>query len=179
MEATQGGTGEGPPAYRTLRRLGVSLERIKSDIKDFEPAGVTCLGSGQPWVGMGKHLCGAATDFALLCMARSAAHSSATHSNGPGSDVRGEFCSKAEHQGLENQQQNAHGNWSQAGSAVEAQGARLGLQGFGIATCCHHRCSWEHYVGRSLFQEHGMSEQDFQLVTWMTGTAQCRPLICM
>ena len=42
------------PAYRTLRRLGVSLERMKSDIKDFEPAGVACLGSGQPWVGMGQ-----------------------------------------------------------------------------------------------------------------------------
>ena len=171
----RGGASEGPSAYRTLRRLGVSLERMKSDIKDFEPAGVPCLGSGQPWVGMGKHLCGAATDFALLCLARSAAHSSAKHSDGIGPDVEGEVSSRAEHQEPENHQQDAHGDWSLAGS----RGARSGLQGFGIATCCHHRCSWEHYIGRSLFQEHGMSKEDFQLVIWMTGMAQHRPLHCM
>ena len=166
-------------AYRTLRRLGVSLERMKSDIKDFEPAGVACLGSGQPWVGMGKHLCGAATDFALLCMARSALLPSGKPSNDTKPDASRESFSKAQPQEVEDHQQDTHVESSQKGFAAQSRGARSGLQGFGIATCCHHRCSWEHYVGRDLFQKHSMSEEDFHLVTWMTGTARCVPVSCL
>ena len=145
---------------------------MKSDIKDFEPAGVACLGSGQPWVGMGKHLCGAATDFALLCMARNAVVPSGRPLNGAKSDTSGESFTKAQPRGFEDHHQDTH-------SGRESRGARAGLQGFGIATCCHHRCSWAHYVGRDIFQRHGMSEQDFQLVTWMTGTPHCVPISCL
>ena len=189
--------------HRTLRKLGVSLERIVSDIKDFEPSGVACLGTGQPWVGMGKHLCGAATDFALLCIARCAARPSAKSSeqapatngiSGPsgesiavgmqaqlprGSSEGPHTCGSTDSllspqpQKLDDCQQNPDTACGQLRARVESSGARSGLQGFGIATCCHHRCSWEHYVGRSFFHEHGMSEQDFQLVTWMTGEAHC------
>lgn len=53
--------------------MGAALQRVKADIKDFDPAGVPSLASGQPWVAMGKHLCGAATDFTLRCVVRSAA----------------------------------------------------------------------------------------------------------
>lgn len=58
--------------YRTLRKLGAKLLRVKVDIKDFEPTELPSLSAGQPWVAMGKHLCGAATDFTLRCVARSA-----------------------------------------------------------------------------------------------------------
>lgn len=139
---------------------------MKLDIKDFEPAGVACLGSGQPWVGMGKHLCGAGTDFALLCMARCAANPSGDPSSG------------AEPHAIRGLSTRPKLN-AQLEFAAESAGARSSLQGFGIATCCHHRCSWAHYVGRSLFQEHGLSEQDFQLVTWMTGMAQWIPVSCL
>ncbi len=53
--------------------MGAALQRVRADIKDFEPAGMPSLVGGQPWVAMGKHLCGAATDFTLRCIARNAA----------------------------------------------------------------------------------------------------------
>ena len=173
------------------------------DIKDFEPAGLGCLGSDSPWVCLGKHLCGAATDFALLCMARCAVSPAEASSEIPqpqqdskaSPDVRDQHsrdthqaCTEEHHGHCQAEPGGSFGCQSRKGSlqnglcqqmgkvepeqAValrEAGASRSGLQGFGIATCCHHRCSWEHYVGRSFFQEHGMTEADFQLVSWMTG----------
>ncbi|KAK9901520.1 hypothetical protein WJX75_000124 [Coccomyxa subellipsoidea] len=48
-----------------------------------------------------------------------------------------------------------------------------GLLGFAVATCCHHRCTWKHYVGKTLFRSLGFSAADFQLISWMTGWALC------
>lgn len=53
--------------------MGAALQRVKADIKDFDPGGVPSLVGGGPWVAMGKHLCGAATDFTLRCIVRCAA----------------------------------------------------------------------------------------------------------
>ena len=64
--------------------MAVPLQRLRVDLRDFDPAGVACLAGGvpcpagggpqrQPWVAVGKHLCGAAADFALLCVAQAAA----------------------------------------------------------------------------------------------------------
>ena len=181
----------------------MQLERIVLDIKDFEPAGLACLGSTQPWVCLGKHLCGAATDFALLCMARCTAspaeassetsqpqqdseasahaqdqdsritHQACTedHECHCQAEPRGSFKRQSQKGSLQNGlcQQTVNPEQNQALALGKAGAARSGLQGFGIATCCHHRCSWEHYVGRSFFREHGMTEADFQLVSWMTG----------
>ena len=60
--------------------MAVPLQRLRIDLRDFDPAGVACLAGSslaatqqqQPWLAMGKHLCGAATDFALLCLAQAA-----------------------------------------------------------------------------------------------------------
>ena len=58
--------------------MAVPLQRLRIDLRDFDPAGVATLAGGaqtpnnNPWVAVGKHLCGAATDFALLCLARAA-----------------------------------------------------------------------------------------------------------
>ena len=173
------------------------------DIKDFEPAGLASLGRGQHWVCLGKHLCGAATDFALLCMARCTASPAGASSEAPqpqqhseaSSDARDQHSThthlacaeeqegvcEAEPRGslvcppenviLQNGlcQQKDNCEQKRAVALGKAKATKLGLQGFGIATCCHHRCSWEHYVGRSFFQEHNMAEADFQLVSWMTG----------
>ena len=148
----------------------MELERIVSDIKDFEPSGVAQLASGLPWVGMGKHLCGAATDFALLCMARCAASSPVSSAEGPKALPLDRGSSPA----LRLPEADAHeqassSRFDRSKADDDAARPRRGLQGFAIATCCHHRCSWEHYIGRELFRQHGMSEADFQLVAWMTG----------
>lgn len=42
-----------------------------------------------------------------------------------------------------------------------------------MATCCHHRCEWQHYVGQDLFHRCGFSPQDFAIISWMTGWALC------
>ena len=46
-----------------------------------------------------------------------------------------------------------------------------GVQGFAVATCCHHRCSWQHYVGKPLFKRLGFSPDEFEVISWMTGAA--------
>ncbi|KAK9832324.1 hypothetical protein WJX74_006219 [Apatococcus lobatus] len=50
-----------------IRKANLTLERQRQDIKDFDPAGLSCLCDSTGWVAFGKHLCGAATDFTLRC----------------------------------------------------------------------------------------------------------------
>ncbi|KAL6778029.1 hypothetical protein ACKKBG_A16640 [Auxenochlorella protothecoides x Auxenochlorella symbiontica] len=105
-------------ADRALRHL--DLHRLRCDLKDFSLAG--CPGLDRPgpsggapprsWVGVAKHLCGAASDFALR-------------------------------------------------AAVEQAPRRC--RGLGLATCCHHRCSWRAYVGKEWFAERGFAPAEFEL----------------
>lgn len=44
-----------------------------------------------------------------------------------------------------------------------------GLLGCAVATCCHHRCTWEHYVGKPFFSSLGFLAAEFELISWMTG----------
>ena len=44
-----------------------------------------------------------------------------------------------------------------------------GFRGLAVAPCCHHRCSWQHYVGRDLFTRLGLSALEFEIISWMTG----------
>ncbi len=55
-----------------------------------------------------------------------------------------------------------------SGSNLERKQA-VGVQGLAVATCCHHRCSWQHYVGKPLFNQLGLSPDDFEVMSWMTG----------
>jgi tRNA:m4X modification enzyme len=51
--------------------------------------------------------------------------------------------------------------------------SRPGLLGIAIATCCHHRCEWQNYVGTEVLQDLGFSREDFELISYMTGWALC------
>ena len=42
-----------------------------------------------------------------------------------------------------------------------------------IALCCHHRCSWQSYVGKLFLQDQGFSREDFQLLTSISSWATC------
>ncbi|XP_017491130.1 PREDICTED: LOW QUALITY PROTEIN: tRNA:m(4)X modification enzyme TRM13 homolog [Rhagoletis zephyria] len=42
-----------------------------------------------------------------------------------------------------------------------------------IALCCHHRCDWQVYVGKSFFQEHGLTSREFAVITKMASWAIC------
>ena len=210
---------------------GVQLARLRVDIKDFQPAGLPGLENGTaPWVGIGKHLCGAATDFSLRCCASSLhaigrSHplqktsppedscslmtpadtssgqaSKPSHSSGCHSPVQSAATAAA----LDGLQQQVIGI-SDAGASRHAlvacagenppgrdgssaqpasvdsdnaargvyddglRSGRRGIQGLAIATCCHHRCSWQHYAGQATFTNMGFSPEDFEVMSWMTG----------
>ena len=213
---------------RSLRKLeDLHLQRLRVDIKDFQPAGVEGLNSGQkPWVATGKHLCGAATDFTLRCCASSMqgfsrgpqqlagaqicqlsaperAHS-ASSTPCTSHDAHGdsrmqsaeelELGSPTEKRHLPSAEQGSsrgetkmtdtvgiEGCSSETHSADAAEDSmgchglddqvsgEAGVQGFAIATCCHHRCSWQHYVGKPLFECLGFSPDEFEIISWMTG----------
>ena len=221
-------------ACRSLKKVdNLSLARLRVDIKDFQPAGVPGLEDGvAPWVCIGKHLCGAASDFTLQCCA-SSLHAGSSFSQpehqtstcqpaqtssgdasaaGPRNHAdklrysRGSDCTTqsvpsvtsadAMHQqsrgrdkaGVSRQPAAALNQGSQPATSDTAQAdsletdedisghkadcsgtSRQGIQGLAIATCCHHRCSWQHYVGKPTFQQLGFSPEDFEVMSWMTG----------
>lgn len=47
------------------------------------------------------------------------------------------------------------------------------LGGILIALCCHHRCSWQTYVGKEFLTEQGFTEEDFSLLTTLTSWCTC------
>lgn len=135
-------------ADRILRRLvreGVkhtAFVRCQADLKDFVIGGAleelqasssSASDAPQmrtPWkvVGVGKHLCGGATDYALRSLL----------------------------------------SYKASGSAAPQGGARQ-LAGLCIAPCCHHRCTWQAYVGKDVLMELGLSQREIELAFWMAG----------
>lgn len=45
-----------------------NIHRIRCDIANFNPSKLEGMNGNSRWVGYGKHLCGAATDFSIRCM---------------------------------------------------------------------------------------------------------------
>lgn len=219
-------------ADRSLRKLeDLHLQRLRVDIKDFQPAGVDGLNQGQkPWVATGKHLCGAATDFTLRCCAASmqrfrrhprqpAASRSQQDSTSESEHPAGTLCNSYDDNGDSHMQsaeelkpittderlnfanneqgvgrtgvagvtdtrgsegcsseapgsENAENGMTGHGTVDQVPG-EAGVQGFAVATCCHHRCSWQHYVGKPLFKSLDFSPDEFEVISWMTGWALC------
>ena len=50
---------------------------------------------------------------------------------------------------------------------------RSKLRGIVIALCCHHRCRWQHMVGREWLSGRGFSAVDFHLIAHMSSWAVC------
>ena len=117
-------------------------------------------------VAIGKHLCGAATDLALKCLANSlrrggvarTAPASSSVSVGAASAATGIVPATPIETG------GAAASVPVVAAAVDVTGgeaaaasppvaAAAALRGIAIATCCHQLCSWEHYVGRAFFRD--------------------------
>jgi len=47
------------------------------------------------------------------------------------------------------------------------------VKGVCIALCCHHQCTWRHYVGRAFLTEMGFSRRDFAILRALTSWATC------
>lgn len=117
-------------ADRSLRQNdGLLLERLRIDIEDLDLNAVESL-KGHPYLAIGKHLCGNATDLTVKCCLSKK------------TDGSKEDFSSCSH-----------------------------LQGIALATCCHHLCQWKHYLNRSFFLDHGITNQDFHSITWFSSWA--------
>ncbi|XP_037500095.1 tRNA:m(4)X modification enzyme TRM13 homolog isoform X3 [Rhipicephalus sanguineus] len=109
------------------------IQRLQIDIRHLCLGNVSLLKARQKkLIGLCKHLCGEATDFALRCIMETT-----------------------------KQPEDAGSNDS------------FGVHGVLMATCCHHRCRWDSFVGRPLLEEWGLARQDFELLTAMAGWATC------
>ena len=171
-------------ADRLLRNRG--LHRLKLDCKDLnmdqcpgvsdntalpaveeasrkDPWAAGCdasalpgAGGPPPWLCIGKHLCGAATDYALRACLGAAPRG-------------GKRVQQQQEQLLVPQQPQS--DPPQAGLDGGASWRRL--HGLAIAPCCHHRCGWRAFVGKPLFRRLGFTGEEFELMSWMTGWALC------
>nr|XP_037275131.1 tRNA:m(4)X modification enzyme TRM13 homolog isoform X1 [Rhipicephalus microplus] len=109
------------------------IQRLQIDIRHLYLGNVKLLQDhSKKLIGLCKHLCGEATDFALRCIMETTG-----------------------------QPRNADSN------------DLLSIHGVLMATCCHHRCYWDSFVGRPLLEEWGVARQDFDLLTAMAGWATC------
>ncbi|KAM8930632.1 tRNA:m(4)X modification enzyme TRM13 homolog [Pelodytes ibericus] len=133
-----------------------TFERLHIDIQHLCLDRVPSLVHKQmPVIGIGKHLCGAGTDLALRCLVQ-------TYSSPLGEPQ----CKRPK-----------------MGPAVEstnltddekaAPDQHHHVAGIVIALCCHHRCDWQHYVGRDFFQKLGLGQREFNLFQRMSSWATC------
>ncbi|XP_061095158.1 tRNA:m(4)X modification enzyme TRM13 homolog isoform X1 [Conger conger] len=141
------------------------FERLQVDIQHLSLGKVPLLcEKGLPVIGVGKHLCGAATDLALRCML-----------GDPGGD-QGEQNEQPPRKRLK-QEQWSEGLGADAEPAPGAVGANaqadVPVSGLAIALCCHHRCDWRHYVGKDFFRERGLGAPEFTVLQRMSSWATC------
>ena len=192
-----------PLCARALRKMQARFERLRVDIVDFEPRGAPLLqggsaageslgsaeglGSGaptRPWVALGKHLCGAATDLTLRCCARHCARADPEQGLQPASCLSsglhvvrtGVHCAAgaaAAHGGLAAASSRSPAGKSPGGDPdgrpVDNPGR--GLMGLAVATCCHHRCTWRDFVGKRLVLSLGFSPAEFEIISYMCAWA--------
>ncbi|KAM4640781.1 tRNA:m(4)X modification enzyme TRM13 homolog [Discoglossus pictus] len=128
-----------------------TFERLHIDIQHLCLGRVPSLIQKQlPVVGIGKHLCGAGTDLALRCLTRGSSPAD-----------------------IEPQCKRSRGD--SVGEVPVDHGAAQHppVVGIVIALCCHHRCDWNHYVGRDLFQRLGIGQREFSLFQRMSSWATC------
>ncbi|XP_041862012.1 tRNA:m(4)X modification enzyme TRM13 homolog [Melanotaenia boesemani] len=133
----------------------VRFERLQVDIQHLDLSKARPQHNHNlPVVGVGKHLCGAATDLALRCLlGRSGPETEPPTKRfkqsepGPGTDPE----PLALHPG-------------------PSSGLVLGLA---VALCCHHRCEWRHYVGQQFFLQRGLGPVEFSAFCRMSSWATC------
>uniref|UniRef100_A0A8C9XVR1 tRNA:m(4)X modification enzyme TRM13 n=1 Tax=Sander lucioperca TaxID=283035 RepID=A0A8C9XVR1_SANLU len=134
---------------------GVEFERLQVDIQHLDLSKVPLLRQKKlPLVGVGKHLCGAATDLALRCLMET-----------PGPTEQ-----------IEPPPKRLRTSEPDAGPGVAGPDILAGpgpVLGVAVALCCHHRCEWRHYVGRRFFLQRGLGAREFSAFCRMSSWATC------
>ncbi|XP_041648149.1 tRNA:m(4)X modification enzyme TRM13 homolog isoform X2 [Cheilinus undulatus] len=142
---------------------GVEFERLQVDIQHLDLSRVQMLKLKKlPLVGVGKHLCGAATDLALRCLLVT-----------PGPKDETEPPPKR----LKTSEPQPADPQSDSGDPPEpgpdADSGPGPVQGLAVALCCHHRCEWRHYVGQQFFLQRGLGPEEFSAFCRMSSWATC------
>ncbi|XP_066453326.1 tRNA:m(4)X modification enzyme TRM13 homolog isoform X2 [Eleutherodactylus coqui] len=126
-----------------------TFERLHIDIQHLCLDRVPSLVQKQlPVIGIGKHLCGAGTDLALRCLVHS-------------------YC---------NPEGEPHSKRSRTDTELSGNlesTKPCHVNGVVIALCCHHRCDWQHYVGKDFFEKLGLGQQEFGFFQRMSSWATC------
>ncbi|XP_006882555.1 PREDICTED: tRNA:m(4)X modification enzyme TRM13 homolog [Elephantulus edwardii] len=113
-----------------------------------------------PVVGIGKHLCGVATDLALRCLVETYAASCEERNEEP-------LAKRLKNDKTENNTLTKEAN----GKNVPEKWTPVA--GIVIALCCHHRCDWRHYVGKEYFKALGLGAVEFHYFQRMSSWATC------
>ncbi|NXL90262.1 TRM13 enzyme, partial [Alectura lathami] len=135
------------------------FERLQVDIQHLCLNKVPILEKKKlPVVGIGKHLCGAATDLALRCLVENYA----TCCDGENEEPAPKRPKNAKTEGASN-----------SSTDNERNKDFKPVAGIVIALCCHHKCDWTHYVGREFFRSVGLGPREFHYFQRMSSWATC------
>ncbi|XP_074044358.1 tRNA:m(4)X modification enzyme TRM13 homolog isoform X2 [Macrotis lagotis] len=136
------------------------FERLQIDIQHLSLNKIPVLIKEKlPVVGIGKHLCGVATDLALRCLVETYPTRCKERNEEP---VAKRVKNDAENDTLVNE-----------GSEKNELEQWIPVTGIVIALCCHHRCDWRHYVGKEFFRTLGLGPVEFNYFQRMSSWATC------
>ncbi|NXH19700.1 TRM13 enzyme, partial [Bucco capensis] len=142
------------------KRKDSVFERLQVDIQHLCLNKVPILEKKKlPVVGIGKHLCGAATDLALRCLVESYT-----------AFCDGENEEPTPKRPRTDKTEEAFNNSADSESNKDDCKPVAGIV---IALCCHHKCDWTHYVGREFFKSEGLGPVEFHYFQRMSSWATC------
>ncbi|NWI99056.1 TRM13 enzyme, partial [Crypturellus undulatus] len=140
------------------------FERLQVDIQHLCLNKVPILEKKNlPVVGIGKHLCGAATDLALRCLVESYTPSNDAENEEP-------LLKRFKRDMTEVASNSCPDNERNEEDTLENSKTVAGII---IALCCHHRCDWTHYVGKEFFKSVGLGPVEFHYYQRMSSWATC------
>ncbi|XP_028009769.2 tRNA:m(4)X modification enzyme TRM13 homolog isoform X4 [Eptesicus fuscus] len=145
------------------RKKNSVFQRLQIDIQHLCLNRIPVLSRERlPVVGIGKHLCGAATDLALRCLVETYGASREEGSEEPSAKrIKNEKADRDIDAAAE------------AGGERNVAEAWTPVAGIVVALCCHHRCDWRHYVGKDYFRAQGLGAQEFHYFQRMSSWATC------
>ncbi|NXJ02407.1 TRM13 enzyme, partial [Psophia crepitans] len=142
------------------KRTDSVFERLQVDIQHLCLKKVPILEKKKlPVVGIGKHLCGAATDLALRCLVESYA-----------------TCCDGEKEEPAPKRSRTDKTDVASSNSADNESTKNDCEpvaGIVIALCCHHKCDWSHYVGRDFFKSVGLGAVEFNYFQRMSSWATC------
>lgn len=142
-----------PPSFgASLRDTRCSYVRVRCDVQDLHLAAIPACCKA-PVSIVGKHLCGGCTDLSLRANC---------HWFGGGDDTPGicSLCDPSSTAAAPLALAGVDSAVAESRDAVDSPAAAR--DAFIVATCCHHRMSWEVFAGQQHWLSLGFSRADFE-----------------